>query len=522
MLGFLFSIVDTCIVSIPLITMSEELGNHTLAPWVILSYLLTYMAFATGISQLSDIYGRRNTLLFSWIIFIAFSMGCGAANSMAALIICRAFQGLGGSGLYSLAQVSIVEVGPGHRPSVVGAMMGGTLALAFICGPLLGGLITEKMTWRWIFNINIPFGLAVLGALIVCWPAEPHAAHIFSLSAFHSIDFVGGFSLLCGSGFLVYGIQHGGSEAAAWDDPEIVAALSIASLSWIIFIGWEYLLSHQRFPHVAPIFPVRLATNRVYMAGLAVTLLTGFPFIPLTVIIPERFQIVYRDQPLTAGVHLLPMLGACAVGSFLSGAICNKRNYTSFILMTATALQIIGLGLMSTLHGTEADIRASYGYQTIFGLGSGLVFSSATILAAVNSAAENDLAVANGAMAQVRVLGGCIGIAACTVIFNSYFNSVLHNDLTSEQFDQLHRSPSSSLNWSSSDYHMVREVYATAYPEQIKTMVYVAVLSLVASFFTFEKNPTPIQTAVAVAKERLMKQQDSDMELNDRRSLQPV
>ncbi|KAH6697430.1 drug resistance transporter [Plectosphaerella plurivora] len=520
MLGFLFSIVDTCIVSIPLITISEELGNHTHAPWVILSYLLTYMAFATGISQLSDIYGRRNLLLFSWIIFIAFSMGCGAATSMTALIICRAFQGLGGSGLYSLAQVSIVEVGPGHRPSVVGAMMGGTLAFAFICGPLLGGLITERISWRWIFNINVPFGLAVLGALVICWPAEPQAAHIFSRAAFNSIDFVGGFSLLCGSGFLVYGIQQGGSEAAAWSDPEIIAALSIASLSWIIFFGWEYLLARQRFPHIAPIFPVRLATNRVYMAGLAVTLLTGFPFVPLTVIIPERFQIVYRNQPLTAGVHLLPMLGACAFGSFLSGAICNKRNYTSYILMTAASFQIIGLGLMSTLQGTEADIRASYGYQTIFGLGSGLVFSSATILAAVNSAAENDLAVANGAMAQVRVFGGCIGIATCTVIFNSHFNSLLHNDLTPEQFDQLHRSPSSALNWSTSDYEMVRDVYAMAYPEQLKVMVYVAAFSLLASFLTFEKNPTPVQAAVAVAKERLMKHHDSDIELNDRRSLQ--
>lgn len=519
MLGFLFSTVDTCIVSIPLIAISEELGDHVHAPWVILSYLLTYMAFATGIAQLSDIYGRRNLLLFSWIIFVAFSMGCGAATSMKALIVCRAFQGLGGSGLYSLAQVSIVEIGPGHRPGIVGAMMGGTLAFAFICGPLLGGLITEKTTWKWIFNINVPFGLAVIGAIALCWPPEPRSANLFSWPAFASIDFIGGFSLLFASGFLVYGIQQGGSEAAAWSDPEIIAALAIAGLCWTIFVFWEYALSQQRFPHIAPVFPVRLFSNRVYMAGLAVTLLTGFPFVPLTVIIPERFQIVYRNQPLTAGVHLLPMLGACALGSFLSGAICNKRNHTSFILMTAAALQLLGLGLMSTLKGPDADIRASYGFQTIFGLGTGLVFSAATILAAVKSTAENDLAVANGAMAQVRVFGGCIGIALCTVIFNAHFNSLLQDDLTPEQFAQLHRSPAASLRWPTQDYEVVRDVYAMTYPEQLKVMTYVSVLTLIASVFTFEKNPTPIQAAVAVAKERLEKDHTSETELSEMGSL---
>lgn len=519
MFGFLFSTVDTCIVSIPLITISEELGDHVHAPWVILSYLLTYMAFATGIAQLSDIYGRRNLLLFSWIIFVAFSMGCGAATDMKSLIICRAFQGLGGSGLYSLAQVSIVEVGPGHRPSIVGAMMGGTLAFAFICGPLLGGLITERITWRWIFNINVPFGLVVMGAIVLCWPLEPQSANIFSWSAFTSIDFIGGFSLLFASGFLVYGIQQGGSEAAAWDDPEIIAALTIAGVCLTVFVCWEYALSQRRFPHIAPIFPVRLASNRVYMAGLAVTLLTGFPFIPLTVIIPERFQVVHQSQPLTAGVHLLPMLGACAIGSFLSGAICNRRNYTSFILMVAAAFQLIGLGLMSTLKGPDADIRASYGFQTIFGLGTGLVFSAATILAAVKSTAENDLAVANGAMAQVRVFGGCLGIALCTVIFNAHFNSLLKDDLTQEQFDQLHRSPSASLQWPSQDYHAVRDIYAMAYPEQLKVMMYVAVFTLLASVFTFERNPTPIQNAVALAKQRLEKEHHTETELSDIGSL---
>ncbi|KAM0280661.1 hypothetical protein ACHAQH_003969 [Verticillium albo-atrum] len=519
LLGFFFSTVDTCIVSIPLLAISKEFDDFTSSTWVILAYLLTYMAFATGIAQLSDIYGRRNLLLLCWTIFIAFSMGCGAATSMTALIICRGFQGLGGSGLYSIAQVSIVEIGPGHRPGLVGAMMGGVLACAFICGPLVGGLITEKASWRWIFNMNVPFGLAILGAISCFWPHEPQMANVLSWSAFISIDFVGGFSLLCATGFLVYGTQWGGSQVVAWDDPEIVAALTIASACWIIFLTWEYLLAKKRFPHIQPLFPVRLATERVYMTGLLVTLLTGFPFVPLTINIPQRFQIIHDERPLTAGVHLLPMLGACAFGSFASGAICSKRNFLCWILMAAAGLQLLGLGLMSTLNEPNDNVRQSYGYQAIFGLGTGLVFSAATILAAVKTSAHNDLAVANGAMAQVRVLGGCIGIAVSTIIFNTHFNTALREQLTPDDMRQLHRSPTVAIQWSQEQRKAVHEVYAIAYSEELKVMTYVAAATLLVAFFTYEKNPTPIHRAVAAAKERHDKDRCSETELSELGSL---
>ncbi|CRK28085.1 hypothetical protein BN1723_014084 [Verticillium longisporum] len=510
LLGFLFSTVDTCIVSIPLLAISKEFDDFTSSTWVILAYLLTYMAFATGIAQLSDIYGRRNLLLLSWTIFIAFSMGCGAATSM---------PGFGGSGLYSIAQISIVEIGPGHRPGLVGAMMGGVLACAFICGPLFGGLITQSASWRWIFNINIPFGLVALGAISCFWPQEPQMAKILTWSAFVSIDFVGGLSLLSASGFLAYGLQRGGSYAAAWDNPEIVTALTIASICWAVFFTWEYLLAKKHFPHIQPLFPIRLATERVYMTGLLVTLLTGFPFVPLTINIPQRFQIIHGDEPLKAGVHLLPMLGACALGSFASGAICSKRNFLCWILMAAASLQLMGLGLMSTLDDPDESVRQSYVYQTIFGLGTGLVFSAATILAAVKTMAYNDLAVANGAMAQARVLGGCIGIAVSTVIFNTHFNTALREQLTPQQMSDLHRSPSSATQWPDEARGAVREVYATAYSEELKVLMYVAVGTLVVSLFTYEKNPTSIHEAVAAAKERNDKHHGPETDLSDLGSL---
>lgn len=114
-----------------------------------------------------------------------------------------------------------------------------------------------------------------------------------------------------------------------------------------------------------------------------------------------------------AGIHLLPQLGACAFGSFLAGAISSKRNNTSITLIIASGLQLIGVGLLSTLSEVLTAIEPQYGYQTLFGLGVGLSFASVTILTSVCSH-PHDLAVAQGAIAQARVFGGAIGIAVCS------------------------------------------------------------------------------------------------------------
>lgn len=134
--------------------------------------LTDLIGFAVCISKLSDIYGRRNMLVLSWVVFIGFSLGCASAKNMTALyepqcyrlcdsviltgsrIVCRAFQGIGASGLYSLTQIGLVEVGPAHRPSLIGAMIGATLAVAFVLGPLVGGSVSQLSTWRWLFNMK--------------------------------------------------------------------------------------------------------------------------------------------------------------------------------------------------------------------------------------------------------------------------------------------------------------------------------------------------------------------------------
>jgi hypothetical protein len=116
---------------------------------------------------------------------------------------------------------------------------------------------------------SIPFGLATIAAVVSCWP-EKQVAHFFSWTAFRRIDFIGGTTLLCASGFLVFGIEQGGGGMSGWSDPAVIVSLVIASVSWALFVAWETALSFERLAaKIEPMFPIRLIRHRVYMGGLA-------------------------------------------------------------------------------------------------------------------------------------------------------------------------------------------------------------------------------------------------------------
>ncbi|KAH8193894.1 hypothetical protein TruAng_011941 [Truncatella angustata] len=394
LLGLLFSSIDASIISTSLVSISVDLHDFLNSPWVALSYLLAYMGtlpqkwFAILFAKLSDIFGRKALLAAAWTLFAGFSLACGLASDMRSLIIYRAFQGIGGSGLYSLAQIGLFEVGPSDKPSLLGALIGMTLAISFVLGPILGGIIT-------------------------------------SCSFF-----------------------------------------------------------------------------------------SGFAYLAIIIILPERFQIVNGDDSLMAGIHLLPQLGACAFGSFLAGAISSKRNNTAITLILASSLQLIGVGLLSTLSNVLTAIEAQYGYQTIFGLGVGLSFASATILISVRSHPE-DLAVAQGAIAQARVFGGAIGIAVCMIIVNTQIQSDLTETIPPEDLRALQHNPLVVQYFTIENQQKVKTSYATAFTDDIKVMICISAAGLIASLFAFELDPPPMPSHT-MAKDTLGARLDqSETELDE-------
>ncbi|KAK4192537.1 putative multidrug resistance protein [Podospora australis] len=506
----MFSCLDTSIVSTALYTISSDLTNAHDAPWAVLGYLLTYMSFAVGFSKLSDIYGRKNILVIAWLIFTLGSIWCGFAKQMSQLIAGRAVQGIGGSGLYSLAQVCLIEQGP-SRPELVGAMVGITLSISFVLGPLLGGGIAEAWTWRGIFWINIPFGVMAMLGIYALWPKERHQTYGI-WTRISKIDFIGNTLLALASILLVFAMQEAGSFVWRWNSPVIIWTLTISGVSWVLLCVWESYLFYGTSQGIEPIFPMRLLVDRVYISTLLNTLLTGFTYIALIIEIPERLQIIYHDSVMMAGVHLLPMLGSCAFGSFLGGAISKRINLTSQTLIVGNLLQVLGLGL---IFGFSSDLPLSrlLGFTAIYGFGVGLGFAACTIIAAIE-AGNHDLAAAQGAVAQARVFGGALGLAVCTIIFNEALQFEFGSTLVWDQhkLEKIQQSLMAVAKLSPEDREKVIQVYLRAFKDQILVMMVVAAASLLIAIGTYRVNPPPVADVMVHHKDSAGQTTDTELE----------
>ncbi|KAI1392244.1 MFS general substrate transporter [Hypoxylon trugodes] len=510
LVGLLFSAIDASIVSTSLVTISISLQDFLDAPWVVLAYLLAYFGFAIGFAKLSDIYGRRDMVCCSWVLFVGFSIGCACATTMAQLIVCRVFQGMGGAGLYSLSQIVLFEAGPKSRPSLMGGLVGVTLAVSYVLGPILGAVISSTTKWPIIFWINVPAGFIVVLAILLASPPET-VTRQRGWASIRKIDFVGNVSVISACTLLVFALQEAGAYTYAWDNPVVVVSLSIASLSWIIFFTWEIYLGFKRATHIEPILPLRLFLRRVYTSCVICTFCTGYVYLSILIILPERFQIVNGETALYAGIHLLPMLGATSFGAFSAGAISRKRNNTSWTMMIAHAFQLLGIGLMSMLREATAETKAQYGFQALLGLGFGLSLGAGTIMASVQSYSQ-DLAVAQGTIAQARVFGGAIGIAVCSIIFNRKVTTELGSKMDPADLAALHHSPTIAP-WLPEDIKsLVRSVYASAFTYDVNVMIGIAAAGLIASAFTYQRRP-PAMSTVQQTKEVLGIDGQSDTEL---------
>jgi len=251
-----------------------------------------------------------------------------------------------------------------------------------------------------------------------------------------------------------------------------------------------------------------------------VTLVIGFTFYIAVVNLPQRFQIVAGDGAVIAGIKLLPMMAASAIGSFAAGGLSRKRDLTSHVLVVGLAVQVLGYGLMSSVskeHGTPAAI---YGYQVFIGLGFGASIASATIMVPLRFGTNSDyvgisinsigddwhglthrVAATQGALTQMRSFGGSIGLAIGVIIFNTKIRSSVTQKeaLQPQQIAALFKSPLAIESFSRPQQALVSGVYAEAFAQQMRVATYISALGLLLSLCTFEYNPFKMSAVLAEA-----------------------
>lgn len=229
----------------------------------------------------------------------------------------------------------------------------------------------------------------------------------------------------------------------------------------------------------------------------------GFVYIALVIKIPEYLQTIHGDSALWAGVHLLPMLGSCAFGSFLGGASSKQANLTSQTLVAGSLVQVLGLALVFGF-SENLGLGLLLGFTAIYGLGVGLSFAACTMIAAIE-AQNDDLAAAQGAVAQARVFGGTLGLAVCTIIFNEKLRSSLGSGsgstLGQQELDQIRRSLVTMLDLPDEARLEVVRVYLEAFRDQMLAMTVVAVAALLPGLGTYRARPRQVIDVMIQHKE---------------------
>ncbi|AOR34601.1 EmrB/QacA family drug resistance transporter [Streptomyces fodineus] len=402
LLGLLLAALDQTIVSTALPTIVSDLGGLEHLSWVVTAYLLASTAATPLWGKLGDQYGRKRLFQTAIVIFLVGSALCGMAQDMPQLIGFRALQGLGGGGLIVLSMAIVGDIVPprerGRYQGLFGAVFGATSVL----GPLLGGLFTEHLSWRWVFYVNLPVGVVALAVIATALRIPRRTAH-------HVIDYLGTFLIAAVATCLVLVASLGGTTWA-WGSPQIVGLAGLGILLAVAFVAVERRAAE-------PVLPLKLFGIRTFTLAAVISFIVGFAMFGAMTYLPTFLQVVHGISPTLSGVHMLPMVIGLLLSSTISGQIVSRTGRWKVFPVAGTAVTAIGLLLLHRLdeHSSTAQMSACF---FVFGLGLGLVMQ-VLVLIVQNAVSYEDLGVATSGATFFRSIGASFGVAIFGTVFAS-------------------------------------------------------------------------------------------------------
>jgi EmrB/QacA subfamily drug resistance transporter len=402
--------LDQNIVATALPRIVGELGGLAHLAWVVTAFMLTSTATAPLYGKLSDMHGRRPMFVAAILIFIAGSALCGLARSITGLILFRGLQGLGAGGLIVLAQTTIADlVSPRQRGRYQG-LITGVFALCSVAGPVLGGVITDALSWRWIFYVNLPVGGIALGLVLIGLPRLNRPAVV------HRIDYAGAALLTAMTAAWLLVLSWGGT-VMPWLSPQI-AGLTLGAMALLAL-----LLARERVA-AEPILPLSLFRNPVFAVAVAVVAITAIALFGTFVFLPTFFQLVQGESPSQAGLSTAPMMGGLIVASVLGGRLVSSRGKYKGLCVLGLSLAIAGLVAIAMTARESAPLPAIEAALVVTGAGLGLVMPNLTV-AIQNAVAPEMLGVATSGVSFFRSLGSALGVALSGSLLTGRVNASL-------------------------------------------------------------------------------------------------
>jgi len=402
--GMLLAALDQTIVATALPTVVADLGGAGHQSWVVTSYLLASTIVTAIVGKLGDLLGRKRVFQVAVLFFLAGSVLCGSAQSMAMLVASRALQGIGGGAIMVTAAALIGEVVPlrdrGRYQGALGAVFGVTTVI----GPLLGGFFVDHLTWRWAFWINVPVAVVVLLVAAYAIPALGRTAR-------PRIDYAGIVFVGLGASGLTLATSWGGSMYP-WSSSTIVGLFAGSTAALAIFVFIELRAAE-------PVLPIRLFSNPVFTVCCVLSFVVGFAMLGALTFLPTFMQFVDGVSATTSGLRTLPMVAGLLTTSIGSGAIVGRTGRYKVFPLAGTLIMGVAFVLLSRMDAsTPAAVQSAY----LFVLGTGIgMCMQVLVLIVQNTSDFADLGVATSGVTFFRTIGSSFGAA----VFGSLFANFL-------------------------------------------------------------------------------------------------
>ncbi|KAK0656612.1 major facilitator superfamily domain-containing protein [Cercophora newfieldiana] len=424
-IGLMFAVflisIDRTIISTAIPYITGEFKSTPDIGWYGSAYLLTACAFQPVFGRVFMLFSIKKSYLLAMFFFEFGSLLCGVAPNSITLIIGRAIAGFGSAGVLTGSFVVVATAVPLHLRPIFMAVVGLMFGVGASVGPLLGGVFTDLVTWRWCFYINLPVGGATVAAMILFFSPKKHAhAHRKFTERFMDLDIVGNVLLLGASLMLFLALEYT-TLGVAWSSAEIIGLLCGFGVVTILFILW------QRWKGEDALMPPRILQQRTVAASCGMAFMTYGAIINLTFFLPIWFQAIRGDSAIISGVNMIPYFAVNAFFSLLAGVFVSMIGYVTPPAVIGSAIGTIGLGLL-TLLSVDTTTAQWVGYEVLASAGFGLSIQQG--FTAVQTVLDPaDMAIGTAAVVASQSLGGAI--------FLSVGNSVFQNHLLKASADNI-------------------------------------------------------------------------------------
>jgi EmrB/QacA subfamily drug resistance transporter len=393
---------DFSAINVALPTMERDFDTDVnTIQWVVNAYALTFGVLIVTGGRLADLFGRRNAFFLGTAIFATMSALGGAAQSEAWLIATRVLMAIGGALMWPAILGMTYEILPEEKAGLAGGIIIGAAGLGNALGPLIGGVLTQELSWRWVFFLNVPISVfAVAVTWFLVHVREPDASE-------RRIDYAGIGVLSVGLVSLLIGLDQVADWG--WTDPRVLALLALSAALLIAFAPIE------RRAGAHALVPREVMRNESFTASCVAILFMSATFFAALLYLPQLMEKQLGYSPLESGVGMLPFLATFALVSFVAGPLYNRLGAKPLAVLGAACITVAPF-LFSLVDG-DSGYGSLVAGMVILGVGIGSFYPTATT-AGVTSVDESETSLAGGIIYMFQIAGGSIGLGLTTTVFS--------------------------------------------------------------------------------------------------------